>query len=156
MFSMCFPDKVFDYGLLVDSGGGPNGVNLDDAYTDEKDMIGISRILDAAPHRPHFAFDLFGVLMLEMDGVDSITNVVTPDFTSVESASDPMNPPLSFDSISWFVTRYDVMFDGNNNDMSIFEYLPVSQHFSFIAPQAPTTKIHDIDDVENPHGLLSG
>ena len=31
-----------------------------------------------------------------------------------------LDPPLSFDSMSGFVTRYDVMSDGNNNDMSIF------------------------------------
>ena len=30
MLSMCFPDEVFDYGLLVDSKGGTNGVTLDD------------------------------------------------------------------------------------------------------------------------------
>ena len=64
MLSMCFPDEVFDYGLLVDFGGGTNRVNLDDAYTNEMDMIGIGPILDAVPHGPHYAFDLFGVSML--------------------------------------------------------------------------------------------
>ena len=59
MFSMCFPNEVFDYGLLVDSRGGTNGVTLDDAYIDKMDMIGIGCILDTAPHGPHFAFDLF-------------------------------------------------------------------------------------------------
>ena len=48
------------------------------------------------------------------------------------------------------------MSDGNNNDMSIFEYLPVSQLFPLIATQAPTTQIHDIDDVGDPDGPLSG
>ena len=156
MFSMCFLDEIFDYGLLVDSRGGIDGVTLDDAYTDEMDMIGIGHILDIAPHGPHSAFDLFGVSMLEMDGDDFITDVITPDFTSIEKAFDPMDPPLSFDSMSRFVTCYDVMSEGNSNDMSIFEYLPVSQQFPFIAPQAPTTQIHDIDDVRNPDGPLSG
>ncbi|RVW21495.1 hypothetical protein CK203_111259 [Vitis vinifera] len=156
MFSMCFPDEVFDYGLLVDSGGGTNGVTLDDAYTDEMDMIGIGRILDAAPHGPHSTFDMFRVSMLEMDGDDSITDVATPDFTFVKGVSDLVDPPLSFDSMSGFVTHYDVMSDANNNEMSIFEYLPMSQHFPLIAPQAPTTQIHDIDDVGDPNGLLSG
>ena len=64
MFSMCFLDKDFDYGLLMDSGGGPDGVTLDDAYTDEMDMTGIGRILDATPHRLHSVFDLFGFSML--------------------------------------------------------------------------------------------
>ena len=54
--------------------------------------------------------------------------------------------------MSEFVTRYDVLSNGNNNDMSIFEYLPVSQHFPLIATQAPITQIHDIDDVGNPDG----
>ena len=90
------------------------------------DMIGIGRILDTAPHGPHSAFDLFGVSMLDLDGDDSITDVATPDFISIEGASDPVDPPLSFDSMFGFVTRYDVMSDENNNDMSIFEYLPMS------------------------------
>ncbi|KAL6315087.1 hypothetical protein AAG906_030941 [Vitis piasezkii] len=136
MFSMCFPDEDFDFGLLMD-------------------MIGIGRILDATPHRPHYAFDLFGVSMLEMDGDDSITDVATPSFIS-ERASAPVDPPISFDFTSGFVTRYDVMSDGNNNDMNLFEYLPMSQHFLLIAPQAPTAPIHDIDDVGDPNDPLSG
>ena len=39
-------------------------MTLDDAYTNEMDMIGIGPILDAVPHGPHYAFDLFGVSML--------------------------------------------------------------------------------------------
>ena len=81
MFSMCFLDEDIDYGLLMDSRGGTDGVTLDDTYNDEMDMIGIGRILDAAPHGPHSAFDMFGVSMLESDGDDSITDVATPDFT---------------------------------------------------------------------------
>ena len=104
MFFMCFPDEDFDYGLLMDSGGRPDGVTLDDAYTDEMDMTGIGRILDATPHRPHSAFDLFGVSMLEMDGDDFIANVATLSFISVEGASNPVDPPFSFDSMSGFVT----------------------------------------------------
>ena len=38
----------------------------------------------------------------------------------VEEAADLVGPPLSFDSMSGFVTRYDVISYGNNNDMSIF------------------------------------
>ncbi|RVW35022.1 Retrovirus-related Pol polyprotein from transposon 297 [Vitis vinifera] len=105
---------------------------------------------------PYSTFDLFSVSMLEMDGDDSITNVATLSFIFVEGASDPVDPSLSFDFISEFVTYYDVMFDENNNDMSLFEYLRMSQHFPLIAPQAPTTPIHDIDDVRYPDDPLSG
>ena len=45
-----------------------------------------------------------------MDGDDSITNVATPDFISIEGASDLVDPPLSFDSMFGFITRYDVIF----------------------------------------------
>nr|CAN74751.1 hypothetical protein VITISV_043770 [Vitis vinifera] len=128
MFSICFPNEVFDYGLLMDSRGGTDGVTLDDAYTDEMDMIGIGCILDAAPHGLHFAFDLFGVSMLESDGDDFITNVATHDFTSIEGVSNPVDPLFYFDSMSRFVTRYD----------------------------ASTAQIHDIDDVGNPNGPPSG
>ena len=156
MFSMCFSDKDFDFGLLVEFGDGADRVTFDDAYTDEMDMIGIGRILDTTPHKSYSAFDLFGVSMLEMDGDDSITDVAIPSFISIEGASYLVDPPLSFDFMFEFVTHYDVMFDGNNNDMSLFEYLPVSQHFPLIALQTPTTSIHDIDDVRDPDDPLSG
>ena len=153
MFSMCFLDEDFDFGLLVEFGDGADGVTFDDAYTDEMDMIGIGRILDTTQHK---SYSTFGVSMLEMDGDDSITDVAIPSFISIEGASNLVDPPLSFDFMFEFVTHYDVMFDGNNNDMSLFEYLPVSQHFPLIAPQTPTTSIHDIDDVGDPDDPLSG
>ena len=43
-----------------------------------------------------------------------------------------------------------------NNDISVFEYSPVSLHFSMIASPTPTTQIHDIDDVGGPDDSLSG
>ncbi|KAL6348487.1 hypothetical protein AAG906_008941 [Vitis piasezkii] len=130
------------------------------------------------PHGPHTAFDMFGVSVLETDEDDSIPDaytddmdfigiglfvlddesvldVVTSDFTSVEGASDSVDPPLSSDTMSGFVTRFDDISD-DNNDMSIFEYLTVSQHFPLIAPPAPTTHIYDVDDVgdtDDPLGV---
>ena len=92
----------------MDSGSGTDGVTFDDAYTNEIDTIGICHILDATPHKPHSAFDVFGFSMLELDGDDSIINVVTPGFTYVEGMSDPVDPSFSFDSMFRFVTRYDV------------------------------------------------
>ena len=49
---------------------------------------------------------------------------------SVKGASDSVDPPFSFDTMSGFVNRFDEISNGNN-DMSIFKYLLVSQHFSF-------------------------
>ncbi|RVW58211.1 Transposon Tf2-12 polyprotein [Vitis vinifera] len=186
MFSMCFPEEVPDYDLPMDLGYGtdemdmigigrifdaaPHGPHtvfdmfgvfvletdeddsIPDAYTDDMDFIGIGRILDAAPHGPLSAFDISGVSVLDDE---SVLDVVTSDFASVEGASDSVDPPLSFDTMSGFVTRFDDISDGNN-DMSIFEYLNVSQHFPLIAPPAPTTHIYDVDDVGDTDDPLGG
>ena len=47
------------------------------------------------------------------------------------------------------------MASGNNNDMSVFEYSPVSLHFPLIVSSTPMTYIHDVDDVRGPDGSLS-
>ena len=103
-------------------------VTLYDACTDEMDMIGTGRILDVSPHGPCFASNMFGVFMLEIDDDDSVT-IVTPDVIIVEGAFDFVDPPLSFDTMSGFVSRFDDVAGRNNNDMSVFEYSPVSDSF---------------------------
>ncbi|RVW87634.1 Retrovirus-related Pol polyprotein from transposon 297 [Vitis vinifera] len=145
VFFMCFPDEVPDYDLPMDLGDG----------IDEMDMIGIgciSRILDVAPRGPHSAFDIFGVFVLDDE---LVLDVVTSDFISVEGASDSVDTPLSSDTMSGFVIRFDDIYD-ENNDMSIFEYLTVSQHFPLIAPPTPTTHIYDVDNVGDTDDPLGG
>ena len=66
-----------------------------------------------------------------------------------------MDPPLSFDTMSGFVTRFDDISDGNN-DMSIFKYLLVSQYFSLIAPLVPIAHVCDVDDVGDTDDPLGG
>ena len=198
VFSMCFPEEIPDYDLPMDLGDGSDGVILPDTYidemdmigtdrildttpcgshyafdmfgvsmidsddvtlydacTDEMDMIGTGRILDAFPPRPRSAFDVFRISMLEFDGDGLVATDITHDTISIEGASDSMDPPFSFDTMSWFVTRFDDISDGNN-DMSIFEYLPMSQHFPLIALPAPTTHICDVDDMGDTDDALSG
>ena len=53
----------------MDLGDDTDGVTLLDTYKDEMDMIGIGYILDAAPHKPHFAFDMFGVFAIDFEEV---------------------------------------------------------------------------------------
>ena len=69
MFSMCFPEEVLDYDLSMDLGDVTDGVTLPDTYIDKMDMIGISRILDATPHKSHSAFDMFGVPAMDFEDV---------------------------------------------------------------------------------------
>ena len=198
VFSMCFPEEVPDYDLPMDLRDGPDGVILSDTYMDAMDMTGTGRILDIAPRGPRYAFDMFGVSMIDYDAVtlyDSFTETmdmigtgrildassprppsafdvfgismlefdgdglvatdITHDTVSVEVASDSMDPPLSFDTMFRFVTRFDDISDCNN-DMSIFEYLLVSQHFPLIVPPAPIAHICDVDDVGDKDDPLGG
>ena len=46
VFSICFPEEVLDYDLLMDLGDDINGVTLLDTYMDEMEMIDTGRILD--------------------------------------------------------------------------------------------------------------
>ena len=101
-----------------------DNVTLYDACTDAMDMIGTGRILDASSPRLRSSFDVFGISMLEFDGDGLVDTDITHDTVSIEGASDSVDPPLSFDTMSEFVTRFDI-FDGNN-DKSIFEYLLMS------------------------------
>ena len=198
VFSMCFPEEVPNYDLPMDLGDGIDGVVLSDTYMDAMDMIGTGRILGTSPRGPHYAFDMFGVSiintdnmtlydacteamdmigigrildassprprsafdvfgisMLEFDGDGLIATDITHDTVSVKGASYSMDPPLSFETMSGFVTRFDYISDGNN-DMSIFEYLLVSQHFPMIAPSAPITHVCDVDDVGDTDDPLGG
>ena len=69
VFSMCFPEEVLDYDLPMDLGDDTDGVTLPNTYIDKMDMIGIGRILDAAPHEPYYAFDMFGVFAIDFENV---------------------------------------------------------------------------------------
>ena len=123
--------------------------------TDAMDMIGTGRILDASQPRLLSAFDVFGISMLEFDGDGLVATNITHDTVSIEGASNSVDPPLSFDTMSGFLTHFDDISNGNS-DMSIFEYLPMSQHLPLIEPPAPTTHVCDVDDVGDTDDPLSG
>ena len=129
-------------------------VTFYDACTNEMDMIDTGCILDVAPHGPRSTLDMFGAFILEIDDDDFVT-VVTLDVITVEGASNSVDPPLSFDTMSGFVTHFDDVAGGNNNVMSVFEYSPVSLNFPLIVSPTPTTYTHDVDDVRGPNGPLS-
>ena len=66
---MCFPEEVPDYDLPKDLEDDTDEVTLPDTYMDEMDMVDIGHILDAAPHEPHFAFDMFRVSAIDFEDV---------------------------------------------------------------------------------------
>ena len=69
VFFVCFLEDVPNYDLPMDLGDYNDGVTLPDTYMDEMDMIGTSRILDTALCGPHYAFDIFGVSMIDSNDV---------------------------------------------------------------------------------------
>ena len=147
------PHSTFDmFGVSVIN---TDDVILYDACTNAMDMIGIGHILDASSPRPRSAFDVFGISMLEFNGDGLVATDITLDTISVEGVSNSVDPPLSFDAMSGFVTRFDD-FSDDNNDMSIFEYFPVSQHFPLIAPPAPAAHVCDVNDMEDTNNPLGG
>ena len=75
--------------------------------------------------QPHLGPTL-GISMLEINYDDGLVATdIIHNTVSVEGASDSVDPPLSFDTMSGFVTRFDDIYN-DNSEMSIFEYLPMS------------------------------
>ncbi|KAL6325955.1 hypothetical protein AAG906_038446 [Vitis piasezkii] len=130
-----------------------------DEYRDEMDMS-MSQIVEVV--QPEFAspFDLFGVSAIEVAEETQI--VLAPElmedvtvgddefedtFGFIEGASDFVDPPLSFDILSGFISRSNDVYDFVSMDLSIFKYLPVSCDSIYIsAPYSLTPRILDIDD----------
>ncbi|RVW83100.1 hypothetical protein CK203_040751 [Vitis vinifera] len=92
MLSLCFPEEI----------------------TDDGQITGIVQL------QPVSAFDMFGVSTIEvLRGPDSSCSRASEDDSSlfegivspVEGASDLVDPPLSFDVLSGFVSRSDDIFD---------------------------------------------
>ena len=58
----------------------------------------------------------------------------------IEGASNSVDPPLSFDILSGFVTRFDYVSDDSVMDLSIYEYSSVScDNVSLFAPYSLTS-----------------
>ena len=93
--------------------------------------------------------------MLEFNGDGLVATDITHDTVSVEGASDSVDPPFSFDTMSKFVSRFDDISNGNN-DMSIFEYFLVSHHFPLTASPAPIAHVCNVDDVGDTDDPLGG
>ncbi|RVX21707.1 Retrovirus-related Pol polyprotein from transposon 17.6 [Vitis vinifera] len=129
MLSLCFPEEITSDGVIVDPTEVIDGVVPHDEYRDEMDMMTGTQTLPV-PELPEDDSSLF-------------EGIVSP----VEGASDLVDPPLSFDVLSGFVSRSDDVSVASFMDLSIFEYSPVScDSISTSAPHSPITQIFDIDD----------
>ena len=116
-----------------------DGVVPHDEYHDEMDMLGISQFLDAVQCKPFSPLELFGASVIKI--VEEDQTVPTPELSAfvvptievyegtiglVEGVSDSMDPHLSFDILSGFVTCFDYVSNDSVMDLSIYEYSLVS------------------------------
>ena len=148
VLTMCFPDEIADYG-------GIDGVMSSDDYDEE-----LIRMVISKPE-PDSTLSYFHVFALRDDedaplalDDDAITGDVIVDIASLDILGhvveyfDAVDPPLSFDVLSGFVSRSDDVLAFSSMDLSIFEYSLISfiNDIDASAPHSPTSQIHDIDD----------
>ena len=136
LLSLCFPEEITDDGVIVDPTEMIDGVVSRDEYRDKMDMMTVSQITNTVQLQPISPFDMFGVSTIEvLDGPQTIliselleddSSLFEGTISLVEGAFDFMDPPLSFDVLSGFVSRFDDVSIASFMDLSIFEYSPVS------------------------------
>ncbi|RVW77843.1 Retrovirus-related Pol polyprotein from transposon 17.6 [Vitis vinifera] len=121
MLSLCFPEEITSDGVIVDPTEVIDGVVPHDEYRDEMDMMTVSQIAGIVQLQPVSAFDMFGISTIEVfEGTQTLPVPELPEDDSslfegivspVEGTSDLVDPPLSFDVLSGFVSRSDDIFD---------------------------------------------
>ena len=162
MFSVCFPEEVPNYDLLMDLGDDTDGVTLLDTYMDEMDMIGTGRILDIAPHGPHSSFDMFGVSTINTDDVilyDACTDAMDMIGTGrILDASSP-RPRSAFDVFRISMLEFNgdglVAIDITHDTVSV-EGASDSRDplFSFYTMSEFVTRFDDISDGNNDMSIF--
>ncbi|RVW29022.1 Ribonuclease HI [Vitis vinifera] len=128
LMTLCFPDEIDDHGTFVEISdmGLLHHLTFWGVHYRVAEEIQTASAQESVEDLIVF-YDLF----------DSHVGIV-------EGASDFVDPPLSFDVLSGFVSRQLCFF--SSMDLSIFEYLPVSCDIDLSAPSSPTSQIFDIDD----------
>ena len=160
LFSLCFPDETTNYGVVIELADMIDGVVPHDEYHDEMDMLGISQFLDAVQRELFSSLDLFRVSVIEI--VEENQTAPTPELPAfvipnidiyegiigpVEEASDSMDPSLSFDILSGFVTCSDYVSNDSVMDLNFYEYSFVScNDVLSLGPYSSTSQIFDIND----------
>ena len=139
LFSFCFPYETTDYKAIIEPIDMIDVVVPHDEYHDEMDMLGISQFLDAVQCKPFLPWEHFGVSVIKIADEDrtvpahKLPTFVVPTIDMyegtvgpIEEVSDFVDPSLSFDILSGFVTCSDYVYDDSVMNFSIYKYLSVS------------------------------
>ena len=167
LMTLCFPYEIDEHGTFVEIGDMVDGAVSCDEYVDEMIALSLSQIEEVVQLELASPFDLFGVSVIEVVEEDltapapeiaedaiAIVDLFDGPVGLVEETSDFVDPPLSFDVLSGFVSRHYYVFDFLSMDLSIFEYLPVSYDIVLSAPSSPTSRIFGIDDEITQHDSM--
>ena len=136
LMTLYFLDEIDEHGTFVETENIVDGVVPHDEYIDEMLAMSMSQIKKMVHPELALPFDLFGVSTIDI--AEEILTVLTPKSTEdvlvvddlfegtigpIEGASDFVDPPLSFDVLSGFVSRSDDVHDSSFMDLSIYEYM---------------------------------
>ena len=159
LMTLYFPDEVDKHGTFADIGDIVDGIVSHDEYVDEMLAMSMSQIDGVVQPELASPFDLFRVSIIEI--AEEIQIAPAPGFSDdvtvidalfegpvglVEGASDFVDPLLSFDILSGFVSRSDDVHEFSSMDLSIYEYLSVSYDITLSVSSSPISQIFDIDD----------
>ena len=153
LMTLYFQDDVDEHGIFFEIGDIVDGVVPRDEYIDEMLAMSMSQIDGMVQPKLASLFDLFEVSAIEVaeeiqiapalefsedDIVDDDVFVCVNSPVMVESKH--VDPPLSFDILSRFVSHSDDLLTFSSYmDMSLFEYLPISYDITLPTPHSPTS-----------------
>ncbi|RVX21643.1 Retrovirus-related Pol polyprotein from transposon 17.6 [Vitis vinifera] len=146
-YDACFPDETDEHGTFDEVGDIVDGAAPHDEYIDEMLALSMSQIEETVHPGLASSFDLFGPCW------------------HVEGASDSVDPPLSFDVLSGFVSRSDIVsdifdiddeiaqHDSDDDSSSVSDSDPVDQR---VSPAVGDTEIVDFGTTDQPRELRIG
>ena len=149
LMTLYFPDEIDEQGKFFEIGDITDGVVPLDEYIDEMFTMSMSHIDEIVQPELTSPLDLFGVSAFEI--VEDTQTAPALEFTRdvivvddlfdgpvgpIEETSEFVDPPLSCDALSGFVSRSDNVHDSSFMDLCIFEYLSVSYDITLFAPSS--------------------
>ena len=133
LVTLYFPDEIDEHGIFAEVEDIVGGAAPHDGYIDEMLALSLSQIEKTVQPGLASSFDLFRVSTIELTeeiptapAQESAEDLIVfyDLFNShvgiIEGASDFVDPPLSFDVLSGFVSRSDIVSDVSSMDLSIF------------------------------------